>query len=325
MGNIRITHIDGAMPNLALMRLSAWHKHIGDNVYFTKNYQRDILEPDSYDMIYGSAIFKFSKHKQDMFLNEFPDAIMGGTGTTSERKVEDFVPDDWDEIDYSIYPSFDKSLGFSQRGCRLKCGFCVVPKKEGKNVSEMPVSQIWRGEPYPKDIILLDNDFFGQPDWQDKVDEIVDRNFRIALIQGINVRLISEKGAVQLARMKYMDGQFKSRRIYTAWDNIGDEKVFFRGVKYMTDAGIPTNHIMAYMLIGYSEDETLEEIEYRFWKMADLGIKPYPMVYDRSNKVLCDFQRWAIRRLYTIVPFSEYSTKVHGYVSKRNESQMDLV
>lgn len=57
--NIRITQLDGSMPNIALMRLAAWHKHCGDSVYFTRKAYRELHEAKP-DLVYGSAIFKFS-------------------------------------------------------------------------------------------------------------------------------------------------------------------------------------------------------------------------------------------------------------------------
>ena len=32
MANVRLTHIDGKLPNLALMKLSHWHRAQGDQV-----------------------------------------------------------------------------------------------------------------------------------------------------------------------------------------------------------------------------------------------------------------------------------------------------
>ena len=49
--------------------------------------------------------------------------------------------------DYSIYPEFTGSIGFTARGCRLRCGFCVVPRKEGKPRPINTIANIWRGEP----------------------------------------------------------------------------------------------------------------------------------------------------------------------------------
>ena len=53
---VRLTHIDGHLPNLALMSLSAWHKAQGDEVHFHRSPSRQLGEPD-YDVVYASAIF----------------------------------------------------------------------------------------------------------------------------------------------------------------------------------------------------------------------------------------------------------------------------
>lgn len=310
--NVRITHLDGKLPNLALMRLSAWHKQQGHRVFFSKSATKDLFEPD-YDIVYGSTIFHFSRKKVDVFKKNFPKAIVGGTGEAISSNLSQVgVPDSFDKLDYSIYPEFKNSIGFTQRGCRLKCKFCVVPEKEGKNYSVNSVYDIYRGKPYPKNLHLLDNDFFGNELWQQRAKEIIDGGFKVCFNQGINVRLIHEEGAKTLAKMKYFDDSFSARRVYTAWDNLKDEKIFFKGVKLLNDAGIPGNHIMAYMLIGYRIEETVEEILYRIEKMKAKNILPYPMVYTKPNekpkKHLKDIQRWVIRKYYQFIPFSEYTT-----------------
>ena len=48
--------------------------------------------------------------------------------------------------------------------------------------------------------------------------------------------------------------------------------------------GIKPQHIMVYMLIGYDKKETWDRIWYRFNKMVDVGVMPYPMVYDPLQK-----------------------------------------
>ena len=34
---IRLTHIDGKLPNLALMKLAHYHRQNGDEIYFSKH------------------------------------------------------------------------------------------------------------------------------------------------------------------------------------------------------------------------------------------------------------------------------------------------
>lgn len=310
---IRLTQIDGKLPNLALMKLSHWHKAQGDEVFFTRSARRDLFETE-YDIVYGSAIFSFTKKKQEIFLRNFPEAIIGGTGTGNLVTVEQQLElGRYEHFDYDIYPDYENSIGFSQRGCRLKCKFCVVPTKEGKNIDNDSIHRIWRGDPYPKNIVLLDNDFFGQPDWESKANEIIEGKFKVSFNQGINIRLIDDNAASTLPKIKYYDAKFKKRRLYTAWDNIGDEKIFTRGAERLAKHGIPTRHLMVYMLIGFKKNETWDDIFYRFNMLVDMGCNPYPMVYNNEDKELKKFQRWVVTRLYQFVKWEDYLTNKKDY------------
>src|SRR4051812_26083288 len=121
MADVRLTQLDGKLPNLALMRLSAFHRARGDAVHFYRTPYRQLGEPD-YAAIYGSAIFSFSAERVDRFLREFPGAIVGGTWNHEPGKpftgpkVEDIVGDFYGVV-YDPWPKFTASLGFSQRGC----------------------------------------------------------------------------------------------------------------------------------------------------------------------------------------------------------------
>lgn len=310
---IKLVQIDGKLPNLALMQLASWHKARGDSVYYTRDTHHDLLDPP-FDRVYGSAIFKFSADKIARLRSTYPDAIIGGTGTDSTRTVEDVLGEEWARFDYSLYPADTASLGFTQRGCRLACKFCVVPGKEGKARSVATINDIWRGEGHPKKLHLLDNDFFGQPEeqWRARIAEIRDGAFKVCLNQGINVRHITPAAAEALASVEYRDDSFSERRVYTAWDNLKDEAIFFRGVDMLEAAGIPGKRIMSYMLVGFDKRETWDRIWHRFNRMVERGIEPYPMVFDcRSSDLqryreLKRFQRWVVTGLYRAVLFSDY-------------------
>lgn len=334
---VRLTQIDGKLPNLALMKLAHWHHERGDEVRFSRSPYRDMLEP-AYDRVYGSAIFDFSADRVARLRQEFPGAVVGGTWNPADPiTVEQILMagNDIEKHDYSPYPDFTGSIGFTARGCRLKCGFCVVPKKEGAPRSVSTVAQIWRGEGHPKHLHLLDNDFFGQPrdQWEARLDEIRSGGFKVCFNQGINIRMVTPEVARALAATPYYDDGFTARRLYTAWDNIGDERRFFDGVSMLEAAGVPPRNLMAYMLIGYDRRETWERVFYRFNKMVALGIRPYPMVFGASNphrplpmgghnakierRTLAEFQRWAIRKAYTFVPFEHYDVNAKGHAETR--------
>jgi hypothetical protein len=334
---VRLTQIDGKLPNLALMKIARHHRDRGDEIVFTKRTRRDMLEP-KYDRVYASAIFSRSADRVAEMRQHFPEAIIGGTWNPLQpATVEDELSlDGADErFDYSIYPGFDASIGFTQRGCRLKCGFCVVPKKEGKPRAVNTIPGIWRGEPYPRHVHLLDNDFFGQPreQWEARIDELRRGGFKVCLNQGINIRMITPEAARALASVEISDDQFKYRRLYTAWDNVGDERRFFDGIDILKDAGIGPSCVMAYMLIGYDKRETWERVIYRFDKMVERGVMPYPMIYGDRNRTLPlggyngdvgprtlqQFQRFAVRRAYRQHRFEDYDVRGLGKIEAQSE------
>jgi hypothetical protein len=313
---VRLTQIDGSLPNLALMKLAHWHRSKGDSVHLTRDIEAGLFE-DRYDRVYASSIFVYSGDRLERFRRQWPEGIVGGTGTGNRSTVEEVIGEiSYEAVDYSDFPEFDASLGFTQRGCRLSCKFCVVPQKEGKPSSVASVWDIYRGEPWPRKLHLLDNDFFGQEEdqWRARVREIREGNFRVCMTQGINVRKITEAEAEALASIEYRDNRFRSRVLYTAWDNLRDEEVFFRGVRCLERAGIPPTHLRTYMLIGFDPLETWERILHRFRRMVEIGIEPYPMVFDRQRRDLRDFQRWAVTGLYRAVEWDDYRPRKKSVV-----------
>lgn len=298
-----LINIDSEMPNIALAKLAHWHRSQGHQIELRNRVDRDIWEPMP-DFAYASSIFTKSAERRARFKQNFPTGLISGTGVdevTGGVTVEDIIGVgrwQYEHYDWSIYPDFVDSIGFSQRGCRLACGFCGVPTKEGKPISLNAIETIWRGDGYPRNIHLLDNDFFGQADWREKIAAIRDGDFKVCMSQGINIRLIDDEGAKAFSTIKYRNKDFTEKRLYTAWDNIGNEKVFFKGIDTLERNGIPAKHVMAYMLIGYDPKETWDRIWYRFTKMVERGISPYPMVYvapgSKPRADLKAFQRWVI-------------------------------
>ena len=114
-----------------------------------------------------------------------------------------------------------------------------MPEKEGKPKSVATIADIWRGPGHPKHIHLLDNDFFGNPEWRERLAEVRDGGFKVCFNQGINVRILTNEIARELATINYRDDGFKTKRLYTAWDSLGDERIFFRGVDRLEAAGVP--------------------------------------------------------------------------------------
>lgn len=115
--NIGLIDVDGHnFPNLALMRISAYHKSIGDNVEWWES------DFKYYDIVYKSKIFSdaYSQEQQDPI--NCGEIRKGGTGyciTLGDDGKEHFdknknnsLPPEIEKMfpDYSIYPLRD--LGY---------------------------------------------------------------------------------------------------------------------------------------------------------------------------------------------------------------------
>ena len=292
---VALFQLDGKLPNLALMRISAHYKAFGHNVELVRT-----GKPEQYrfgeepDRVYGSCIFQRSRPTAERLLARFPNAVIGGTGWNYTTTVESVgITGRETDLDYTLYPDYRHSIGFTQRGCRLKCKFCVVPQKEGAARGVATINDIWRGGSRPKEIVLLDNDFFGQDAWRDRIAEIRDGNFKVSFNQGINARFLTDEAAEAIASVHYSDDGFTTRRIYTAWDNKKDEWRLFDGLKRLVRYGVKPDHIMVYMLIGYWPKETDTDWLYRQKRLREFGARPYPMPYNRTQLEI-GFQRWCI-------------------------------
>ena len=131
---IGLLPVDSNYPNLALMKISSYHKGIGNQVEWYNPF-------DQYDCVYKSKIFSFTNDYEHSIENTC-QVFSGGTGyslnSRLDKEVEYAIPD------YSIYPSIDKrtAYGFITRGCPNKCKWCVVPKKEGTVHAYMDVDDI---------------------------------------------------------------------------------------------------------------------------------------------------------------------------------------
>lgn len=311
---VLLIQLDGfALPNHALQRIAAHHINAGDTVEL----RREVYVGHAYDRIYASAIFQKTIPKVEQLRQWQPDAIIGGSGVSLKTTLSD-VGIVTDQADYSLWPEFKSSLGYSQRGCRLSCSFCGVPQKEGRPNSPRSINDIWRGGDSPREIFLLDNDFFGVPQWRDRISEIKAGKFKVSFNQGVNVRLMDEEQCAAVASTDYRDGDMSVKRFYTAWDNRRDEKILFRGLEWLVKYGMRPDHIMVYMLIGYchvhagpasackcAEADTHETREYRRAQLREFGARPYPMPYERT-KELVGFQRWVIRRTDINVPWNKW-------------------
>jgi hypothetical protein len=265
------------IPNLALMKISAFHKAIGDDVEF----YLPIMAPH-YEKIYASKIFDTT----DGSGLDPKRMIIGGTGCNLEATlpsvIEEMAPD------YSLY-RYPHSIGFSMRGCRYSCSFCVVPEKEGRPRSNKTIEQIWTNRDSDF-VVLLDNDFFGNPEWQSRIDEIREYDLTVCFSQGLNIRVITDEQANALATIRFSNLKRTAKQVYFAWDNMKDESRILSGIETCLRAGLKRSHMAFYVLIGY--DTTPEEDYHRVMKIRELGLDPFVMKFNKKDPYQIKFARW---------------------------------
>ena len=290
---IGLFDVDSLIPNLALMKLSAWHKAQGHRVEPYLPLQRD-----AYSRIYASKVFTSS----DRGWIDPERMDVGGTGwdiaKTLPPKVEAMPPD------YSIYPDYRHSIGFTMRGCRLRCDFCVVPEKEGRPVSAQTIEEIWiqRGS---RLVVLLDNDFFGNPDWSARIEEIRGLDLLVNFSQGLNIRNLKPEQAEAIASVKFRNLKGTKKQVHFAWDDPRHEKLIRKGIKTATAAGIQPHQMAFYVLIGFhsTQAEDLHRVEL----LRSYGCDPFAMPYDATEPYQRAFTRWVNHKaIFKTVAWKDY-------------------
>ena len=104
----------------------------------------------------------------------------------------------------------------------------------------------------------------------------------------------------------------------------GESIQITRGVQRLDRAGVPPQHLMVYMLVGFDPTETWQRIFYRFERMAERGMLPYPMVYDPKRKDLKRFQRWVVTGLYRAIPWADYDANARAKLPASGSVQQSL-
>lgn len=251
-------------PNLALMKLSAYHKAKGDEVYLN-------FPLDRPDITYASCVFTWNGKRK----SQIPDgAIVAGPGIDIKAelppKVEHMKPD------YSLYPNASpsvagSSVGFTSRGCIRRCPWCIVPEKERQIKPWARIYEFWDHQ--HQRITLLDNNLLAAPNWKQTMEDIIAEGLEVDINQGLDIRLLNEENLEYLNRVRAKELRF-------AFDDISYERAVRTGIELLLANGIRSRKLSFYVLYGFGNDTTSVE---RVKILQSYNVDIYPMAYKDAS------------------------------------------
>lgn len=292
--NIGLIDVDGHnFPNLALMKISSWHKQQNDHVEWWNGLKR-------YDRVYMSKVFD-STYTPDMeYCINADEVIAGGTGYDLKNKLTDEIENQCP--DYSLY-RFHESYGFLTRGCPNNCKFCIVSKKEGC-VSHQ-VSNLRDFHKEKKEIKLLDPNILACRDHEELLQQLSGSGAWVDFTQGLDIRLTTKDNIELLNRIK-------TKMVHFAWDNPKQDltEYFKRFNKHSNIKDYRKKNVYVLTNFGSTHDEDL----HRIYTLRKLGYNPYIMIYDKPHapRRVRMLQRWVNNRIIfrTIEKFEDYDHKI---------------
>jgi len=257
---------DAPKHNLAIMKLSAYHKACGDEVGLNEP-----IFPADYT--YASVLFEWNKKRfiADEYggpayepYGKLHAAELGSISTSLPMEIESMSPD------YSLYP-IDYSLGYTFRPCYNTCDFCKVPRMDHPDMEHHSISEFF--EPTLKKICLLNNNTFQDPLWRETFEEIWDAGLTVVDENGYDLRLLDDEKAAALKRTRF-DGY-----IHFAWDRMVDEPLIKNGLNILARHEITGQRV--YVLVGY--DTTVWEDIHRCEVIRWWGQDPYIMPFKKTK------------------------------------------
>ena len=317
-------------PNLASMKISAYHKSLGDKVELLLNYEDIYL----YDKVYISKVF--TETPVPSWVLEQPHVEYGGTGFFYDKAPA--LPEEIEHIkpDYHLYDKWvrmcrehgatrsslqyylDFSLGFATRGCFRKCGFCVN-KNCTKSVRQGSITNwVDKDKPY---ICLLDDNVFACPEWREVFKELHATGKRFQFKQGCDERLLTTEKCKELFEKSKWIGD----HIF-AFDNYKDKEIIVNKLDLLRKH--TQKMCKFYCFCGFNHDadiyddefwvKDLKELFLRIQILMQYGCLPYIMRHENYEKspfrgMYITLARWCNQpSFYKKLSFREYCTITNG-------------
>jgi len=261
-------------PNLALMKISAYHKKIGNEVKligFNEINPTNLFNTE-FDKIIISKAFTDSPTPE--FITTLNNVEKGGTGFYFDLASN--LPDEIEHSfpDYNLYEPIlhtiknkkyynDYSIGYTTRGCFRHCSFCVNRNLNKVNLHS-PINEFY-DEAKPK-IAMLDDNILGLPNRElykifDRFKEI---NKPMQYRQGMDIRLLTEERIKRIFELKYDGDYYFAFDLWKYKDQIEKNmKLWYNGyLKYKSDKRNYHIGTRIYLFTGLDENNKYDD---NFW------------------------------------------------------------
>ena len=281
-------------PNLCCMKISSYHKSIGDSVVLLHSYEG--LE--DFDKVYISKVFTKTDVPSEVL--EMETVEYGGTGFYYDKapslpsEIEHAMPDyhlydDWvnAQIENGVKRSeftyyLDYSIGYLTRGCFRGCYYCVNRNCK-KAYTASPLYE-FMDETRPK-LCFLDDNFLSYPKWEELLQPVIDSGKRFQFKQGLDERLLTKDKILKMSKWKY-EGD-----MIFAFDNIEDKALIMQKLMLIRTT-VPdwSRELKFYVFCGADKDDVYDTAFWekditnlfeRIYILKSFGAKPYIMRFEK--------------------------------------------
>lgn len=234
-----------------------------------------LLFPPEVDRVNISVTFTWDLKEAERLEKEWSviaPVEIGGPATG--MRGEDFLPREYLKPGYVI----------TSRGCRNRCWFCSVWKREG-DIRELPIME--------GNNILDDNLLACSDDHVKAVFNMLSRQKeKPQFTGGLEAAILKEWHVKELKKLK-------PKTLFFAYDTPDDLEPLREAGKLLLKHGFTkvSHCLRAYVLIGYPKD-TFEKAEKRLYETIDAGFFPMSMLFrdhrgDRTKKWVSFNRQWA--------------------------------
>jgi hypothetical protein len=333
-------------PPLGLLKIAALHKYKGDTVELVRGQKHPLRRPDK---VYVTSLFTYAwkpvhravrYYKQlfpgvpiwlgGIYASLLPDhAAMSGADFIHRGLLDDsegLLPE------YDLTPGWDGSIMFASRGCIRRCGFCSVPKLEGRpSALKYSIKHlIYPGHPKSKDccdkkhhtrVILWDNNILGNANWRAIFDELEELGLITDFNQGLDARLVTQEVAKKIARIRM-------QVVRVAYDYHGIGPAVERAIGLLKDAGVSPRKIISYAIFNYQDDP--QDFFERVRDLLNWGAVCYPMRFEpltSLDKNRFVSPRWGkeelemVAKARRVIGYAGAFPPYEGLVDKFNEAK----